>query len=133
MKNRKKEHDDWATPQEVYDILDNEFKFTFDPCPLNHKFDGLKTDWSKSNFVNPPYSRELKEAFIKKAYEESLKGNTSVLLLPVSTSTKIFHEIIYPNAEIRFWKGRIKFLGINGGGGICHKQARTDGFNDCDF
>lgn len=32
------------------------------------------------------------------------------MLLPVSTSTKIFHEIIYPNAEIRFWKGRINFL-----------------------
>ena len=35
------------------------------------------------------------------------------MLLPVSTSTKIFHEIIYPNAKIRFLKGRIKFLGHN--------------------
>ena len=33
-----------------------------------------------------------------------------MMLLPVSTSTKIFHEIIYQNAEIRFCKGRIKFL-----------------------
>lgn len=35
------------------------------------------------------------------------------MLLPVSTSTKIFHKIIYPNAEIRFLKGRVKFKGIN--------------------
>jgi len=35
------------------------------------------------------------------------------MLLPVSTSTKIFHEVIYPNAEIRFLKGRVKFIGIN--------------------
>ena len=35
------------------------------------------------------------------------------MLLPVSTSTKVFHEIILPNSEIRFIKGRISFEGIN--------------------
>jgi hypothetical protein len=35
------------------------------------------------------------------------------MLLPVSTSTKIFHEIIYPYGEIRFLKGRVKFKGVN--------------------
>ena len=35
------------------------------------------------------------------------------MLLPVATSTQIFHEIILPNCEIRFIKGRIKFEGIN--------------------
>ena len=66
------------------------------------------------NFVNPPYSRELKEKFVKKAIEESKKGKKCVMLLPVSTSTKLFHEHILPNQkEIRFIKGRIKFLGIN--------------------
>jgi len=110
MKNRLVQHDNWATPKEVYDQLDKEFHFDFDPCPLNHSFDGTIVEWGRSNFVNPPYSRKLKEAFIKKAFEESKKGKTSVMLLPVSTSTKIFHEIVYPNAEIRFWKGRINFL-----------------------
>jgi len=115
MKNRLVEHDNWATPKEVYDKLDAEFHFDFDPCPLNLgeitlENDGLLKDWGKSNFVNPPYSRKLKEGFIKKALQERERGNTSVLLLPVSTSTKIFHEIILPNAEIRFWRGRINFL-----------------------
>ena len=64
--------------------------------------------------MNPPYSRKLKEAFVIKAIEESKKGKLCVMLLPVSTSTKLFHEHIQPNAkEIRFVKGRIKFLGVN--------------------
>jgi site-specific DNA-methyltransferase (adenine-specific) len=110
MKIRLVQHDNWATPKEVYNELDEEFHFDFDPCPLDYKQDGLVCDWGKSNFINPPYSRTLKEGFIRRAFEESKKGNTCVMLLPVSTSTKIFHEIIYPNAEIRFWKGRINFL-----------------------
>ena len=49
-----------------------------------------------------------------KAIEESKKGKLCVMLLPVSTSTKLFHEHIQPNVkEIRFVKGRIKFLGVN--------------------
>jgi len=114
MKNRNLNHkDDWATPKKLYDELDAEFNFDFDPCPLNSDFDGLEIDWKFTNFVNPPYSRRLKEAFIRKAYEESLKGKLCLMLLPVSTSTRIFHEIIYPNAEIRFLKGRVKFEGVN--------------------
>ena len=114
MKNRNLNNkDDWETPAYIYDELNKEFNFNFDPCPLYSTFDGLVIDWKQRNFVNPPYSRKLKEAFIRKAYEESKKGKLCVMLLPVSTSTIIFHEIIYPNAEIRFLKGRVKFKGIN--------------------
>jgi len=114
VKNRNLNHkDDWATPTDLYDLLDKEFNFNFDPCPLDPNFDGLAVNWKKSNFVNPPYSRKLKEAFIRKAFEESQKGKLCVMLLPVSTSSKIFHEVIYPNAEIRFLKGRVKFIGVN--------------------
>jgi len=114
MKNRNLKHrDDWATPDYIYDELNKEFNFDFDPCPLNPKFDGLEIEWGKSNFINPPYSRKLKEQFIRKAFEESKKGKTCVMLLPVSTSTIIFHEIIYPNTKLRFLKGRVKFIGIN--------------------
>jgi len=111
MKHRKKIHDDWETPTELLDELYDEFGTMYDPCPLNPHFDGLKTSWADVNFINPPYNRKDKEAFIRKSYEESLKGKLCIMLLPVSTSTKIFHEIIYPNAEIRFIKGRIKFKG----------------------
>ena len=109
-----KHSDDWATPKELYDKLNAEFNFDYDPCPLFSTFDGLRTDWGKSNFINPPYSRKLKEAFVLKAIEESKKGKLCVMLLPVSTSTKLFHQHILPNAkEIRFLEKRVKFLGVN--------------------
>jgi len=114
MKNRNLDHkDDWKTPPELYGKLNDEFNFDFDPCPLHSDFDGLNIEWGNRNFINPPYSRKLKEEFIRKSYDESLKGKLCVMLLPVSTSTKIFHEIIYPHAEIRFIKGRVKFIGVN--------------------
>ena len=124
MKNRNFNHkDDWATPKELYDLLDKEFDFDFDPCPLNPNFDGLEIRWGERNFVNPPYSRMLKEAFIRKAFEQAQKGRLSVMLLPVSTSTKIFHEVIYHNAEIRFLKGRVKFEGINTFGKLVNNKC----------
>lgn len=115
MKNRNLEHsDNWATPKQLYNKLNEEFKFDFDPCPLHSNFDGLSIEWGKSNYINPPYSRELKEAFVIKAIEESKKGKVCVMLLPVSTSTKLFHKHILPNAkDIRFLEGRVRFLGIN--------------------
>ncbi len=118
MKNRNLNHsDNWETPKGLYDELNDEFDFNFDPCPINHdttKWDGLQIEWKKRNFINPPYSRKLKEAFVKKAIQESKKGKLCVLLLPVSTSTKLFHEHILPNKkEIRFIKGRVKFVGYN--------------------
>jgi hypothetical protein len=115
MKNKNLNNtDDWQTPKEFYNKLNEVYNFDFDPCPLHSLFDGLSIEWGERNFINPPYSRSLKEAFVKKAIEESKKGKLCVMLLPVSTSTKLFHEHIIPNAkDIKFVKGRIKFLGVN--------------------
>ena len=120
MKNRNLEHkDEWKTPQFFYDKLNDEFNFDYDPCPLffgeiTPENDGLLKDWGKRNYINPPYSRKLKEAFVKKAIDESKKGKLCVMLLPVSTSTQLFHRHILPNSkEIRFMEKRIKFCGVN--------------------
>jgi hypothetical protein len=99
---------DWKTPKAVYDMLDNEFHFDHDPCPPNYTVDGLTSDWGKSNFVNPPYGSELKK-WIKKGYEESLKGKTVVMLIPSRTDTIAWHEYVMKAKEIRFIKGRLKF------------------------
>lgn len=127
MKNRNLDHsDNWKTPKWLYDKLNQEFNFDFDPCPYSETepiFNGLTVEWGKSNFVNPPYSRKLKEAFINKALDESKKGKVVVMLLPVSTSTKIFHDCILPNKkEIRFLRGRVKFEGI--------KETKYTGMHD---
>jgi phage N-6-adenine-methyltransferase len=121
MKNRNLDHkDDWGTPDSLYNELNKEFDFLFDPCPLNHdinEWDGLEIEWKERNYINPPYSRTLKELFVRKAIEEAKKGKLCVMLLPVSTSTKLFHEDILPNKkEIRFLKGRVKFSGFNTNG-----------------
>jgi len=120
MKNRNLTNsDNWATPKNLYESLNAEFNFDFDPCPLelgeiSPEKDGLLITWGVRNFINPPYSRVLKEAFVIKAIKESQKGKLCVMLLPVSTSTKLFHDHILPaKPEIRFLKGRVKFEGIN--------------------
>ena len=133
MKNRSIKHsDNWETPKAFYDKLNEEFNFDYDPCPLNteeitDETDGLNpaNKWGKRNFVNPPYSRKLKEKFVHRAVlESSTNGKTCVMLLPVSTSTKLFHEVIQPNAkEIRFIKGRIKFKGVNTKGELVDNKA----------
>jgi len=121
--------DHWATPPELYEKLDAEFQFDFDPCPLNSPFDGLdpETKWGKSNFVNPPYNRADKPRFIKRAYDEWRAGATTVLLIPAAVSTKQFHEIILPNAEIRFIRGRVAFIGTNTKGEkVNNKRGKHD-------
>jgi phage N-6-adenine-methyltransferase len=128
MKNRNLDHkDDWGTPNDFYEKLNKEFDFDFDPCPFKHDlslWNGLEIEWGERNFINPPYSRMLKESFVKKAVEESKKGKLCVMLLPVSTSTKLFHEVVLPNQkDIRFIKGRIKFTGVNTKGELVTNKA----------
>jgi len=112
--------DNYATPPDFYKVLDSQYNFDFNPCPYNENeitVDGLKIEWGNSNFVNPPYSQKLKEEFIKKGIEESKKGKICVFLIPVSTSTILFHDYIKPNAIlIEFVKGRIKFGKLDSNG-----------------
>jgi len=115
-KNGTKENN-WTTLQYIYDYIEKEFfngySEYFDPCPLNSDFNGLKIDWGLANYINPPYTQKLKEAFIIKALEESKKGKLCVLLIPASTETKIFHEIIIPHAKVILIKKRVMFKGYN--------------------
>src|SRR3990167_9164727 len=129
MKDRNLPHsDNWETPKYIYDPLNDIYNFNFDPCQIRHditKWNGLEIDWMERNFINPPYSKELKMPFILKALEESKKGKLCVLLLPVSTSTKLFHDIILPNINkpVEFFKGRIKFIGYNTKGELVSNKA----------
>jgi len=99
---------DWKTPKAVYQILDAEFHFDYDPCPTNYKVDGLTSDWGGCNFVNPPYGNEIPK-WIKKGYEEWKTGKTVVFLIPSRTDTRWWHEYCMKATEIRFIKGRLKF------------------------
>jgi hypothetical protein len=114
MKTARQNKDDWETPADFLKELKDEFGEMWDPCPLEPHGDSLVLPWKKKNFINPPYSLKLKRLFVEKACEEAKEGKLCVCLLPVSTSTKLFHDVIKPNAkEIRFINGRIKFWGYN--------------------
>ena len=125
--------DDWATPDYIFNYVRTEFGDFFDPCPLNADFDGLSIEWNKVNYINPPYSRPLKDLFIKKAYEESKKGKICIMLIPATTETIIFQDTIYPNAEIRLIKGRIKFKGWNTKGVYVENACGQTGSMLCIF
>lgn len=111
---QSKKTDDWQTPVWLYDSLNKEFNFDFDPCPFQSSFDGLECDWGKRNFVNPPYSK-VKE-FLQKAHKEIEKGNAElcVFLVFANTDTRWFHDYCYKKAELRFLKGRLKFVDAQG-------------------
>ena len=100
----------WKTPKYVYDYLDKEFVFDFDPCPSNPKFDGLKISWAAMNYVNPPYGNELPK-WITKGIAEQKKNHYSVFLIPSRTDTKWFYKMFENATEIRFIVSRLKFVG----------------------
>ena len=113
---------EWGTPQDFYDDLNKEFRFTLDPCSTDENAkcekhytkeqDGLLQSWrGETVFCNPPYGREITK-WVEKAYKESQGSDKKiVMLLPARTDTKWFHDYIYGKAEIRFIKGRLKFGG----------------------
>lgn len=117
--------DEWETPEDLFQLLNMEFKFTLDPCAsfLNHKCDryftkdddGLKQSWAgETVFCNPPYGKDISR-WMAKGYLESRKPETTIVfLVPARTDTKWFHDWVYGKAEIRFVKGRIHFSGSKG-------------------
>lgn len=120
------ESNEWETPQELYDELNKEYKFTLDPCATEKSAkcdkyytkedDGLSKDWSgEIVFMNPPYGREIPK-WIKKASET--KSAVVVCLIPSRTDTKYWHNYIFKSAhKVMFIKGRLKFKGDQKGSG----------------
>ena len=114
---------EYATPWELFNVLDEDFHFDLDVCAdkENHKCekylteqdDALKMEWNGTCWMNPPY-KTMKE-WVAKAYSESRKdGCTVVCLIPSRTNTKWWHEYC-AKGEIRFVKGRPKFGGCKHG------------------
>ncbi len=109
----------WATPQDFFDKLNDEFHFDIDVCAneTNHKCDtyytkeqnGLAQEWKGICWCNPPYGREIGK-WVEKAYRSAMTGDALVvMLLPARTDTRWFHDYIYDKAQIRFVRGRLKF------------------------
>lgn len=110
---------EWSTTQDLFDELNEIFHFDLDACATHENAkcdkyftvddDALKQDWRGTVFMNPPYGREI-EAFMCKAYEESLKDATVVCLVPARTDTRWWHHYAR-RGKIIYLRGRLKFGG----------------------
>jgi len=119
-KNRfESKNQEYATPIELFNVLNDEFHFTLDVCAdSNNKKvetyfsvedDSLTKDWVGICWMNPPY-KDMKKWIIK-AYNESIKNKSVVVcLIPARTNNAWWHEYCM-RGEIRFIKGRPKFEG----------------------
>ena len=102
---------EYPTPKDLFKQLDEEFSFTFDPCPLGGEVDGrarLLNPWTGHRvFCNPPYGPQIRQ-FLECWKDAEL----AVYLIPARTDTRWFHDICLPHAkEIRFIRGRLRFEG----------------------
>ena len=114
------ERDNWETPQDFFDKLNEEFGFTLDVCAeddtakcekyYTKKDDAFTKKWKGVCWMNPPYGRGI-GVWLEKAYETSQNESTVVCLIPSRTDTKWWHDYVMQAAEIRFVKGRLKFDG----------------------
>lgn len=119
----------WATRKEDFLSIQCQLGrvYNLDPCAedktakvgnyITKEEDTFSLDWtSKTNgepiqyFGNPPYGRIMPK-FVKYFMEQSKKpAILGDVLIPARTDTKLFHDIILPNAsKIWFIKGRLTF------------------------
>ena len=110
---------DWATPQDLFRELDNEFRFSLDACAtsMNAKCrryfsptqDGLHQDWGRERvWCNPPYD-DIR-SWLAKGHQSAQRGALCVFLIPARTDTIAWHEhVMQPNVEVRFIQGRLRF------------------------
>lgn len=111
--------EEWGTPQELFNKLNEEFKFTFDICASEenakcHKYytkeeDALKQEWGGVIWMNPPYGRQIGN-WVKKARDAAQQEKATVVcLLPARTDTAWWHDYVMKADEIRLIRGRLKF------------------------
>lgn len=108
---------EWATPQDLFDLLNDEFGFELDVCAtvgnakcasyFDEKDDGLAQDWLGTCWMNPPYGREIGR-WMEKAHEAGDAGATVVCLVPARTDTDWWWDHAR-HGEVRFLHGRLRF------------------------
>ena len=130
----------WQTNQELFDLLDSQYEFTFDCCASQENkkcpkftddFLSRQKDYLKDNicWMNPPFSKskEMFEHFFK-----VVKRGVSIFRID-NPETKVWQDIIFPNASWIFIpKGRVSYttfdIDMRGGNGTRFPSALI-GFN----
>jgi len=120
---------DYQTPPELLSSLRKHLKideFYYDLAALDENTvaskwyteadDALKQDWPKNTdeeerwcFCNPPYSNIT--PWVKKAWEESLRGASIAMLLPASVGSNWWADYVHDKCKVMFIRPRITFVG----------------------
>ena len=114
--------DDWETPNELFDLINEEFCFSIDGAAdkrnfkVSRYYDGVQfEDAFKADpmferiWLNPPYGQGI-DAWIDLALRWRANGNLVVLLLPASTDTAWFHKLAEVATVTRLLSPRVQFV-----------------------
>lgn len=108
---------EWGTPLDLFDALNQEFRFGVDVCATPElakceryytpEQDGLAQKWTGTCWMNPPYGDQIGR-WVEKAHQSSKGTATVVCLLPARVDTGWWWDHCL-FGEIRFLRGRLKF------------------------
>lgn len=119
--------DDYETPQQFWERLDREFRFTCDMAAdaknaktetyIDKAINALSIPWDEPGmergWINPPFGRGnvLKNWFRKVVVEYERRKRDHIVVLSASrTETVWFQRLIWDHAdEVRFVQGRLQF------------------------
>ena len=110
---------EYNTPQWLFHALNMEFGFTLDAAASKDNAkckryytaedDGLSKNWTDEVvWVNPPYGKGITAKWLAKAYRESKRGATVVMVVPVRADAKWWHDYAM-KGEVRLFRNRLNF------------------------
>jgi hypothetical protein len=118
------ERDLWQTEQGLFNLLNNQYNFTFDCCAnkentkvyqYSDNFEEIKKENVEKGvcWMNPPFSKSLK---MFKHFFKVIKKGVAIYRCD-NMETKIWQEVIFTNADWIFIPNkRIIYEGMNGSG-----------------
>jgi len=124
-------NDEWETPLDLFDKLNEEFNFVYDLCTKPNGSNSRCENWvydlkvfteskvpeqygNESYWMNPPYSRGNIDTCMEQAVNLFKRGKTVVCLVRFDPSTKWFQEYVDSVAsEVRMLDHRVKFQGAD--------------------
>ena len=103
--------EDWATPQDFFDKLDEEFHFDLDPCAdaenakckeyFTKEENGLLKDWGAavaSSAIHHTAEHQRANRSGSVTREAKKPGTVVVALIPARTDTKVFSRLHIPQS-----------------------------------
>ena len=109
-------HQNWQTPQWLFQRLHKEYQFDIDGASdginnLLPKFDTKDNKYPSRQldeykyFINPPWN-ELNQDY----WWDLAAQNHTIMLVPFTPETKMWHRYVWPNASVFIFNKRINYI-----------------------